>query len=439
MSRWLDAFKQHPFQNILLQFNNGLSSYKVEKDADTAAVAEYSRIRKVVKYISAVNAAIDPELISTQVLNEMQGQLLDAFSQFTEYTVNKNLGNLQNANNSLDYVLNVISKSFVYYKKPTKNVLSDIVQTYTEVVSQHQESYKLNVDYEIDRIGEKSGEIASSLAEAGSEVATLKDELKNIQNQIQTILAEFNTQFQNSQSALQQRADAAIDSANKKFESQVETVDKRVAIITQRSHGEFKGLLDRSQQKANEEFVGLTTKATTILGILQRLQDDAEAVFGVIQNTVQAGAHKRYADEERATANWYRYGAICLMLLSVGILVAPEIWNYLSNEAYKLDWSKIVDRLPISIIVFAPAFYLARESSKHRQNEFQNRRRELTLRTIDPYLALLGSETQRDELKGQIAKSIFAEDKVSSGESADIATHIVSILDNISKFLSRKG
>ena len=256
MSRWLDAFKQHPFQNILLQFNNQLSSFKLEKDMDAATVSEYSRIRKVIKYNS------------------------------------------------------------------------------------------LNV--------------------AGSEVETLKNELKNIQNQIQTILAEFNTQFQNSQSALQQRADTAIDSANKKFASQVETIDKRVAVITQRSQGEFKGLLDRSQQKVNEEFVDLTTKATTILGILQRLQDDAEKVFGVVQNTAQAGAHKIYADTERKTANWYRYGAIFLMLSSVAVLIIPELLRFIHIENYAVEWVKILDRLPISLILFAPAFYLARESNKHK-------------------------------------------------------------------------
>jgi hypothetical protein len=171
------------------------------------------------------------------------------------------------------------------------------------------------------------------------------------------------------------------------------------------------------------------------------LRQDAETVFGVVQNTIQAGAHKTYADNERKTANTYRYAAIFLMLSAVAILVLPEIIKFIrieDIEKYFVDWDNLLKRLPISAVLFAPAFYLARESSKHRQNEFQNRRRELTLRTIDPYLALLKEETKKDELKGQIAQSIFGGNDNQPGvnsDASDVIAQVANLTNNLGKFI----
>lgn len=55
--------------------------------------------------------------------------------------------------------------------------------------------------------------------------------------------------------------------------------------------------------------------------------------------------------------------------------------------SYTVDWQKALYRLPFSLILFAPAVYLAKESSRHRNNEVLNRSRQHILTTIEPYLA----------------------------------------------------
>lgn len=439
MSRWTDSFKQHKFQIILQDFSNLLSSHKLTKEADINTVNEYSRLRKVIKYIQSVNSSIDPDLISPQIMNEMQGNLQGAYNEFNAFVSNQNSGHIVNANNNIDNVLSVISRAFVYYKKPSGNVLSDIVKTYSDTIGEHQNSYKNHIDTEVQKIKEKSEEIEAGLDEVEGSAEALKEDLKATQLQVQTQLAEFNTQFQNSQAANLQKSDDAINISNRKSEEQRNGNQKKFDDLVNKTQIRIDESVKKFQAQVDDQFKDLSIKAGTILNILGKLQDDAEKVFGVVQNTAQAGAHKIYADTERRTANWYRYGAIFLMLSSVAVLIIPELLKFINIENYVVEWTKILDRLPISLILFAPAFYLARESNKHRQNEFQNRRRELTLRTIDPYLALLKTDTQRDELKGQIAKSIFSDDARVSVEAGDMTTHLVSLLDNISKFINRRG
>lgn len=99
---------------------------------------------------------------------------------------------------------------------------------------------------------------------------------------------------------------------------------------------------------------------------------------------------------------------------------------------YVFDWKKALARIPFSAAILIPAFYLAKESNKHRTVEFSNRRRELILSTIDPYLTLL-DKTKADEIKAEIAKGIFSEGTPSEDTSPIDISNLVSQLANLIK------
>ena len=83
-----------------------------------------------------------------------------------------------------------------------------------------------------------------------------------------------------------------------------------------------------------------------------------------------------------------------------------------------------------------PAFYLARESGKHRNNEILNRRRELILSTIDPYLALLTAD-KADQIKADIAKGIFSEGQIPSDSDGAEASNFIAQLTNLIKQVNK--
>lgn len=224
----------------------------------------------------------------------------------------------------------------------------------------------------------------------------LKAQISNVEQTIQQQTAEFNGQFQASQSE-----------RNTQFDTEKKTKIAELQKLIDSTNENFKKLIDGLNSKVDDEFKILATKSAKILEIMQSHQQNAEQVLGVVINTAQAGAYKSYANEEKSTANIFRYLAVSLMILGVAVIAGPEIAKMTQGlAAYTVDWQKVMWRLPVSIIMFVPAFYLARESDKHRRNEFSNRRRELILCSVDPYLALL-DKTKRDELKSEIAKDLF--------------------------------
>lgn len=447
MSRWVNTFQSHGFTNTLRDLTTKVDEAVLPQDADENTAMEFGRIKKVITYINEIINSVDPELVSPYVLNEMQGQIQNSQNQFTNYMSNKDFGHLQNTNGHLDFVLNVISRTFVYYRKPSKSKIKDIVKSYSDALDQHRDNYKEAADREVNQLSssikEEVGEINSQVLSSQENIRalneqanSLNEEISQLEKQAQIQLTEFNNQFQSTQSSHQKKMERLANNINKEAISQRDLSIKK-----------SEDLLVNVTNKINQEFVTLTSKAGAILEALGKLQENAEAVFGVVQNTVQAGAHKEYADEERKTANLFRYGTIVLMLLAVAVLIVPEILRY-SNEDHtvkefllSIDWSTLLRRLPISAVIFAPAFYFARESSKHRQNEFQNRRRELTLRTIDPYLALIKDEGRKDDLKGQIAQNIFGEHNVTisqGSDSNDAIAQVSNLVHHLSKFMPKR-
>jgi hypothetical protein len=121
------------------------------------------------------------------------------------------------------------------------------------------------------------------------------------------------------------------------------------------------------------------------------------------------------------------------MLIGVAFLVIPEILMILSEAPYIFDWTKVLGRIPMSLVVFVPAFYFARESGKHRNNEISNRRRQHILSTLDPYIELM-EDDKAEELKIHVAKTVFSEANVSPSGS-DETGNLLSQLSNLAKQL----
>lgn len=403
MSRWSDRFIQHGFSTILKDLTKKLEDFALPEESDKNTAIELGRLKKVITYINTILSTADPELLSPHIFNEMQGPLQNTVNEFNNFSANKNFAHIKQANEHIDQLLNIVSRAFVYYSKPTKTNINTIIKSYQDTLDEHLDALKTTADKSLQAIHDKIKEEETKLASLNTEVDEAKAELKAVKDQTKSQIDEFSGQFRDQQNKHQER---------------------------------FEGWINTKNDHADSEFKVLSIKSATILEVLKKFKDDAEEVFGVVQNTVQAGAHKRYADEEKRSANRYRFWAIALMLLAVTILIAPEFINFFKDDDFAFKWENLLNRLPISFVIFAPAFYLARESGKHRTNEFHNRRQELTLRTIDSYLALLDDNDKRNDIKGHIAQSVFGNGPAQSSEDT---SGILAQLSNLIKQLGKVG
>ena len=399
MSRWADQFKEHEFFNEFNKLKTLTNTSQIDSN-DSQVDLEIARLKKVIAYIDNIISKVDPELISLVTLASFTPQIKNCIEQFNNFVVNKNIQHLQNSNNHIDTALSFFSQTPFSLNESQKESLSAAAIAYSESMAESLEKYKNKVNLEIDLLKNQIDQINPEIKINQDNLTNLKQQLQTVEQTIQKQTAEFNTQYQASE---KNRSD--------KFDKTVEQLNAKV----------------------DAEFVKLTKKSATATEVLDTFIADAKKIFGVVVNTLQAGAYSSYANEERRTANIFRYGAIALMLTSVSILVYPELIKiHTELTEYIFDWKKALGRIPFSIAILVPAFYLARESNKHRTVEFTNRRRELILSTIDPYLSLL-DKSKAEEIKAEIAKGIFSEGTIPQDTNNIDLGNIVSQLSNMIK------
>lgn len=411
MSRWNDQFQNHAFRTSWNSLKALLNDGELEKNNDEAAVKEIARIRKVVKYVDAIMDQIDPELMPIALFDTLNQHATNCISQLNTFKSNQGIGHLHNVNTYVDSIITIFSQTPFILNGQQKGSLSKAASAYAEVLDQHLSRLNETVDDEVGAVEKSVVAIQTSIVENEKSLATIKAQLQSVGQTIQQQTAEFNTQFQASEKARTDKYEAVLTKLEKRIDDEVV----------------------RLGTKADTEFEKLSTKAATTLEVLGKFHDDAAKVFGVVVNTLQAGAYSSYANEEKKTANLLRWSAIVLMILGVAILVAPEITKFIADsKGYVLDWHISLGRIPFSIILFVPAFYLARESNKHRNTEVLNRRRELILSTIDPYLVLLPDD-KAQQIKLDIAKGIFSEGALPTDSSTDETGNIIAQIANLIK------
>ena len=398
MSRWIDQYKSHAFSNTWQTLKSLSSSEGLDDVIDTLNLSELARLRKVISHIDVLLQNLDPEIFPISHLNTINSQVQSCTNQLNSFKGNHNIGNLSNANNNLDQVILVLHQYIGPVNQSLENDINKATINYSDTVDRLIKRYTSKVDEGLSDFDSQSGSLGERVEQLRNELKGFENELNQSSKTIQQQIAEFNTQYQSSEQERKSKFDKVIESY---------------------------------EENSDRSFEELTIKSSKIIEVLVKLQDDASKVYDVTINTLQGGAYSSYANEERNTANSLRYLAGFLMLLAVGFLVVPEIIQLSGQGTYEFDWKKMLGRIPLSLVVFVPAFYLARESGKHRNNEISNRRRQHILSTLDPYIELMDSE-KAQELKAHVAKTVFSEASVTD-EPDKNTSNLISQLTNFAK------
>jgi len=301
MSRWNDQFQNHAFRTSWNSLKALLNDEGLETNNNEAAVKEIARIRKVVKYVDAIMDQIDPELMPIALFDTLNQHATNSISQLNTFKSNQAIGHLHNVNTYVDSIITIFSQTPFMLNGQQKGSLSRAATAYAEVLDQHLSRLNETVEVEVGTVEKNVATIQASIVENEKTLATLKEQLQAVSQTIQKQTAEFNTQFQTSEKTRADKYDAVLTKLEKKVDDEVV----------------------RLGTKADTEFEKLATKAGTILEVLGKFHDDAAKVFGVVVNTLQAGAYSSYANEEKKTANILRWSAIALMILGVAVLVIP--------------------------------------------------------------------------------------------------------------------
>lgn len=136
---------------------------------------------------------------------------------------------------------------------------------------------------------------------------------------------------------------------------------------------------------------------------LKEKERNINELLGIVTNKKIAGKYEESAAEEKVFADWLRYASIFCMIMIVTV-VGYSFWETTTTD---FKWENSIFRIVLAFLLSVPAAYLARESAKHREQQYNHLQTSLDLNAIDPYVASLLPE-QQSQIKIDIAGRIFA-------------------------------
>ncbi|MCS4282030.1 hypothetical protein M2396_000295 [Pseudomonas sp. BIGb0278] len=183
----------------------------------------------------------------------------------------------------------------------------------------------------------------------------------------------------------QEKHDQRVKKLLNENELRITSLAKRL----QELEGAAQGEIDKISSAYSDGLREIGVKKTEIDGIL-----------GHVSGRAIAGDYEKSAAEEKKMADRLRFWSLVCMAVIAGCLVYTLV-------GHSTDWQQSLFRISLTFLLSVPAAYLARESAKHREQQYQHLQTSLDLKALSPFVASLPDEEQH-KIKIAIASKIFA-------------------------------
>jgi hypothetical protein len=249
-------------------------------------------------------------------------------------------------------------------------------------------------------------QIREASQEQNSELEGFDSRLQSAEQQLE----QFNTQFEQQKT----RVDSLINDQQDKFaQSQQQRQAEFTSFVDQRQDDFDQS---KTEQKSTFEtfYQQQENEGQTCIETLQKYCGHAKEIVGIIGNIGVTGNYQRIANEEKKTANLFRWIAVgcfgSMLIAVITVLILSFIFETFS-------WDMALFRVITALVFAAPGVYCAMESSKHRRKEQENRKIELELASISPFLEKIDNEADVQQILKQLAPQYFGNRTVENGES----------------------
>ena len=266
-----------------------------------------------------------------------------------------------------------------------------------EIISKLQVFIKLSTEIylEIDNLGTSKTE-ALELSRTISELSNQLQETHDILTHSENITSPDNLDLETSslKKTLSNLKTQQLKQ-NSRIEEWIRETAERLSTLSVQA--------DKINTNLQEELSKAQTHHDSVTAEINKKNKEINEILGVASSNVLSGDHGNNASAEEKTANILRILSVGCMLIILAIL-GFTVWESTKSN---FSWDTSLFRVSIAFFLSVPAAYLARESAKHREQQYHYRQTALNLKALSPYIASLPDNDQH-KLKIDIASKIFA-------------------------------
>ncbi|MFW8591075.1 hypothetical protein ACOI22_09765 [Glaciecola sp. 2405UD65-10] len=407
MARWHQEFKQHGFQKYWQNIKETLSELKVDDESITTDLEEMARFKKVIRFISNLIDACDPELVPTSIWQNFQNQCQQCINELHNYKSNRNIGHITNANANADNLLTyirpyVVSESdaakaaTLAYKEYQKSI-RDGLQGFKDDALEYEREFKaIAVDLRDQKI--EFNELFEKLKNTDDVIDELRKKYFEGTDENEAIAEKINEMVETLERHHLQISDyygELIESGSTSIASKIEVAKSS----SQKNASKIEELLHEVQEDLGElklfynDVMGLEDKEGNLNGGLKaelKQRQDAldnfknqqetrykalnEQIEQLLPGATSAGLASAFKEMKDSFMKPIKFNSI-LFYVSIGLLVVTAFVStvdsfWTENEVIKFiditDLKNLLSNLSHKLPVILPVLWLAIFASKRR-------------------------------------------------------------------------
>jgi len=378
-----ESFTSHPVFEKLEQLHQALSS---DTAKEKIQLQDASFFEATYKYVKDRLKLTLPILVQEPELNALASEVDAVTVQINAYAGNGNPGHITNATNSVTSVLNRI-RNFPFPLSKGDFDFSKSVAGFEQVATT---SYK-NLEVLNANLQQALKKAEEDLTAKQTQLANIETKLAAKEVEIQNVLTRYNTEFE----ALKTTANTDIDTEKKKFNEGIDT-DRKLY------KEQFEADKEANKKVFEEQKSAFEKQSTDTIKDLNAKLAEANKIVNIVGNVGVTGNYQKIANEHKTSANNFRGIALAFMIVMSALL----IYSIIELGSSDFNLYKSLVRILAAAVLTYPAVYASRESTRHRLLETQNRKLELELASIGPFIELL-PEDKKQKIKETLVDKYF--------------------------------
>ncbi|GEO27648.1 hypothetical protein AAC03nite_34330 [Alicyclobacillus acidoterrestris] len=385
--------------------------------------AALTQLETIVDSLNARLKASDANIIASNIitnLNTILNNIINVLGQ----TRNGGINYLANLNPHIEPLKNFLYQIPIIEVPEEAAAYRESLVNFRRSLSQHAHQIsvaKTTIDETLNKARSESEDIEKTAQNLKSRIQEMEDAFENQQEsfitQFNTMQSELVEKFQDESdtrqshftkylSGLQSDFQASLELYKENFELAIKEAKDKTSHVVSELEEIVRNTINTQEQLVRESTEHLMEEAKNVVASLNNIQKEVAELAGTVTGTVHAGAYKEIADTEDSRARTWRFIAFGCFLLLVIAAGAEFFLEFIRQKNTPFNWAELSGRLVVTAAIAALAGYAAKQSSSHFKNAQYNRRMQLIMSSIDPYLQSLEPDA-RQKIKESLAEPLF--------------------------------
>lgn len=359
---------------------------------DTSQLDGVERIADVQRYAEGVLTRTELHyLFPPQAIKTIAQYLKAAATEVSSFRANKGGQHIVNANNHIDSMLPVLLQLPAPFPSEQVEGLRESVISFRRSAGQHLSS-----------IERQSESLSAALNVLKEKVAEVHADVSQQKSRLDTAITEYQQQYSQAESERRESFSKLLSDSKASFAAEIESAQGETEEEVEQLRQKIEATTDEQERAFEKSLNSLDNQARAQISALEGFRDQAQELLQVIGSTGMAGEFQKAAQSAKRTG-WLWQG---ISVAAMAGLIIFAVLAYLSASKNGVDWADVGTRIFVAVSFAILAGFSVRQADRYHESELRNRRYQLELSSIDPYLAGLPHD-KRDEVKIRLADRLF--------------------------------